>query len=136
MRLRKRSSRVTSEVATSSLNDIMFFLLLFFLIVSTMVNPSVIKLTLPQAKGEQTVAKKMITLTMTADKQYFIDDVPVTLDQIGPTLQQKVAGVEDPSVVLRVDNALSVQDLVNVVDIGTQLKVKMILATTPVVAQQ
>ena len=101
-----------------------------------MVNPSVIKLTLPQAKGEQTVAKKMITLTMTADNQYFIDDVPVTFDQIGPTLQQKVAGVEDPSVVLRVDNALSVQDLVNVVDIGTQLKVKMILATTPVVAQQ
>lgn len=135
MRLRKRSSRLTSEVSTSSLNDIMFFLLLFFLIVSTMVNPSVIKLTLPQAKGEQTVSKKMITLTITADKQYFVDDLPVTLDQIPMVLQEKIKGVEDPSVVLRVDNTLSVQDLVNVVDIGTQMKVKMILATAPVAAQ-
>ena len=99
-----------------------------------MVNPSVIKLSLPQAKGEQTVSKKMITLTITKDLIYYVDDVAVTLDQIPVLLQEKIKNVEDPSVVLRVDNSLTVQNLVNVVDIGTQLKVKMILATAPVAA--
>lgn len=58
MRFRKRNERTRAEVSTSSLNDIMFMLLLFFLIISTMVNPSVIKLTLPKStSSEQTVAK-------------------------------------------------------------------------------
>lgn len=127
MNLRPRN-RMTSEVSTGSLNDIMFMLLLFFLIVSTMVNPSVIKLLLPKATGEQTVAKKMITLSVDADKQYAVDDQQVSFDQIEPTLKQKISTMQDPTIVLRVDESLQVQDLVDVLDIGARLQLRMNLA--------
>lgn len=132
MRFRRRS-RLHSEVSTSSLNDIMFFLLLFFLIVSTMVNPAVIKLSLPRAKGEQTVSKKMVTVSISKDKHYYIDaDAnPVSFDQIEPILIQKLKNIEDPTVVLRVDNSLTIQDVIDVIQIGSKLKIKMILATQP-----
>lgn len=133
MRLRRRS-RLVSEVSTSSLNDIMFFLLLFFLIISTLVNPSVIKLMLPKATGEQAVNKKTIRLSITKDLQYSIDDVAVSFDQIQPTLATKIQSLPDPTdptVVLRVDNSLTIQDVIDVIDIGSKLKVRMILATQP-----
>jgi biopolymer transport protein ExbD len=129
----RRRSRLHSEVSTSSLNDIMFFLLLFFLIVSTMVNPAVIKLTLPRAQGEQTVSKKMVTVSISKDKKYFIDAdaSPVSFDQIEPILTEKLKNIDDPTVVLRVDNSLTIQDVIDVIQIGSKLKIKMILATQP-----
>ncbi|GDX52003.1 biopolymer transporter ExbD [Bacteroidota bacterium] len=123
-----RRSRLSSEVSTSSLNDIMFMLLLFFLIISTMVNPSVIKLILPRATGEQTVAKKMINVSVDANRNVTIDDVPVTIETLEASLQEKIKTVVDPSVVLKVDQSLSVQDFVDILDIGAKLKVRMVLA--------
>ena len=69
----RRPRREHAEVSTESLNDIMFFLLLFFLIVSTLANPNVIKLLLPESKQTQALAKKQILLQVTADHQYYID---------------------------------------------------------------
>ncbi len=73
----KRRHEFKPEVATASLNDIMFFLLLFFLIVSTFANPHVIRLFLPKANSSQTIAKKQITLSITRKKLYYIDEKPV-----------------------------------------------------------
>lgn len=128
MNFKKRRSRLASEVSTSSLNDIMFMLLLFFLIISTMVNPSVIKLILPKATGEQIVTKKMINVAVDANRVITIDDAPVSIDLLEATLQQKFVGVVDPTVVLKVDASLSVQDFVDILDIGAKLKVRMVLA--------
>ncbi len=66
MNLRRRN-RAHSEVSTHSLNDIMFFLLLFFLIASTMANPNVVKLMLPSAKSNQAVIKKPISVSIKKD---------------------------------------------------------------------
>ncbi|HUM47694.1 MAG TPA: biopolymer transporter ExbD [Chitinophagales bacterium] len=119
-----------AEVATSSLNDIMFMLLLFFLIISTMMNPSVIKLTLPKSTAsEQTVAKKMVTLSIDHNMNYAVDDQPVAYPDLESVLAQKLATMNEPTIVLRVDNLLTVQDVVDVIDIGTKLKAKMVLAT-------
>jgi biopolymer transport protein ExbD len=63
MNLRKRGKRATAEVHTSAMNDIMFFLLLFFLIASTVTNPNVIKLMLPKSSSGQSVSKKTITVS-------------------------------------------------------------------------
>jgi biopolymer transport protein ExbD len=129
MRLR-RATRLRAEVATSALNDIMFMLLLFFLILSTMVNPSVIKLTLPKStSSEQTIAKKMITLSVDKNLNYAIDDKPVPFPDLESVLSQKLATMNEPTIVLRVDNLLTMQDVVDVIDIGTKLHAKMILAT-------
>jgi biopolymer transport protein ExbD len=126
----RRENRVRAEVATSAMNDIMFMLLLFFLIISTMINPSVIKLTLPKSNSsEQTVAKKMVTVSVDHNLNYAVDDVPVAYPDLETVLTQKLATMNEPTIVLRVDNLLTIQDVVDVIDIGTKLKAKMVLAT-------
>ena len=84
----KRRHKFRAEVATASLNDIMFFLLLFFLIIATVVNPNVIKILLPKSDSNQTLSKKQISLTITADKTYFLDKEPVSFQQLEPKLME------------------------------------------------
>ena len=127
----KRRKRHAAEVATGSLNDIMFFLLLFFLIISTLVNPSVIKLTLPNSKKSTTLNKQQVTIDVTKDLQYYVNNKPVSFGELETTVSAAVKKVNEATVVLRFDNTLSVQDLVDVLQIGDRLKVKMILATKP-----
>lgn len=126
--LRKRE--LNPEVYTSSLSDIMFFLLLFFLIISTMVNPSVIQLMLPKASANiQKMSKQTVNLSVTKDLQYYLNDKPVTLEQIEPAIAGMVTPTEAATVILRADKSIQLQDLVSILDIGHRLKVKMILAT-------
>ena len=110
MKLRKRR-RDHAEVSTESLNDIMFFLLLFFLIVSTLANPNVVKLTLPSSKQSNQLQKQEVTVSVTKEKQYSINKVPVPLEGLESALREKLAGLDQPTVVLRFDQELSVQDL-------------------------
>ncbi len=125
----RRNKHFKPEVSTSSLNDIMFFLLLFFLIVSTLANPNVIKLLLPSSKAAQTLNKQQITVSVTKDKNYFIDNQPIAFAQLESTLKTRIGSVQEPTVILRFENTLTVQDLVDVLEIGTRLKVKMVMAT-------
>jgi Biopolymer transport protein len=129
----KRKREMQPEVYTASLNDIMFFLLLFFLIVSTLVNPSVIQLVLPKATANvQKMSKQTINISIKEDPEglrYYLNDLPIALAQIQPTIQQMVANTSDATVILRADRTIQLQDLVSVLDIGHQLHVKMILAT-------
>jgi biopolymer transport protein ExbD len=125
----KRNKHFKPEVSTSSLNDIMFFLLLFFLIVSTLANPNVIKLLLPSSKAAQELNKQQVTISVTEDKKYFIDTKEVALSEIEPLLRTKLATIKEPTVILRFAYNLQVQDLVDVLEIGVKLKVKMVMAT-------
>jgi biopolymer transport protein ExbD len=118
-----------AEVSTSSFSDIMFFLMLFFLIASTLISPSVVKLTLPNAKYHQTIRKTEIALSITKDLQYYVNKKEVSFEQIENELLTASKGKEEPVVVLRVDNSIPVQNLVNVLQIGNKLNIKMILAT-------
>lgn len=126
----RRKSRMTSEVSTSSLSDIMFFLMLFFLIISTLVNPSVIKLMLPKSEAGKAVAKQTITLSVDAEKNYYINNTQVAYEQLEPQLASQTQSMEDPTVVLRADNTLTVQTIVDLITLGNKLKIKMVLATT------
>jgi len=128
MNLRK-SKYYTAEVYTGSLNDIMFFLLLFFLIVSTLVNPSVIKLLLPKSPPAQTISKQQISLSVTEDKRFYLNNKEINLENLEPELMDACKTVSDPTIVLRIDNSLSIQDLVDVLQLGNKMKVKMVLAT-------
>jgi len=124
-----RRRKLSSHVETSSMNDIMFFLMLFFLIVSTMVNPNVIKLMLPNARSGKAVMKETINISVDAAGAYFLDRAPVTAATLEPALAQRIAGLDSPTVVLRVDSSLNVQKLVDILEIGNRLKVKMVMAT-------
>lgn len=128
MKLR-RQKHFQAEVATSSLNDIMFFLLLFFLIISTVTAPNVIKILLPKSDASQSLSKQPVQLTVTEDKRYYINKTEVQLAQLEGTLLKACEGMAEPTVVLRIPYSLSIQDLVDVMQIGTKHKVKIVLAT-------
>jgi biopolymer transport protein ExbD len=125
----KRRSRFAAEVSTSSLNDIMFFLLLFFLIISTMANPNVIKLYLPKTKSAQVIHQDQIVVNVNKDKQYFIDKQQVgSLEELRDAISKQAAGKENPPVILvRADKDLKIQDLVDIMAIGVELHLKMVL---------
>ena len=78
----KRNKRFHVEVATSALSDIMFFLLLFFLIISTLANPNVIKMDLPKASAPDHTPQQHLTVSVTAEKKFFIDKEEVPFDQL------------------------------------------------------
>ena len=125
----RRNTKYTAEVYTGSLNDIMFFLLLFFLIVSTLASPSVVKLLLPQTSTSQAITKPQISLAVTNDKKYYINNKEVPASQLEAELKKATLNNNEPLVILRFDKALTVQDLVDVLQIGSTLKIKMVLAT-------
>ena len=125
----KRKNYFQAEVSTSSLNDIMFFLLLFFLIISTVANPNVIKVLLPKASAAQALTKQPVTLTITESKQYFINKQPVSSVDLEKAIVAACKNMPEPTVVLRIHHSLSVQDLVDVMQIGAKNKLKMVLAT-------
>jgi biopolymer transport protein ExbD len=130
MNLRRRT-REHAEVSTESLNDIMFFLLLFFLIVAILGNPNVIKLMLPNSKKTSNVIKKPLELTIDKDHNYTVNHTPVRFDQLEPAIAFELKKSPEPTIMVRIDQGLTVQDLVDVLQIGDKLKVKMILATKP-----
>lgn len=129
MNLRPKS-KFRAEVSTSSLSDIMFFLMLFFLILSTMVSPSVIKLALPKSQHNQTVRKTEISVSITNDLRLYLNNKEVAgVNGLENELAKTVKDLQDPTVVIRCDQSIPVQELVNVMQVGNKLKLKMILAT-------
>ena len=128
MNLRRRN-RAVGEVYSASLNDIMFFLLLFFLITSTLATPNVLKLLLPNAKSGTKSVKHPISISVTEDLQYAVNNTPVMPDQLESELTKLIAGQPDPTALLKVDKTIQVQNLVDLLDIGNRLKIKMVLAT-------
>lgn len=131
MKLR-RKSRMTSEVSTHSLNDIMFFLMLFFLILSTMVAPSVIKINLPKTNAGKAVSKQSIVLAVDSNLNYYLNNQPIEFAELEPKLGELVSSdtSSESTIVLQASKKISVQDLVDVMGVGSKLKMKMVLATT------
>ncbi len=127
----KRNKRFHAEVATSSLSDIMFFLLLFFLIISTLANPNVIRMTLPKSKTNEKTNKQLITLSVTEDKRFFVDKEEVDFGQLEDRLLSKMNASKDQTVIIRIPANLQVQDLVDVLQIGVKNKLKFVIATSP-----
>jgi biopolymer transport protein ExbD len=127
----KRNKRFHAEVATSSLSDIMFFLLLFFLIISTLANPNVIRMTLPKSKTNEKTNKQLITLSVTEDKRFFIDKEEVDFGQLEDRLLSKMNPERDLTVVIRIPATMQVQDLIDVLQIGVKNKLKFVIATSP-----
>lgn len=113
---------------TGALNDILFILLLFFLIVSTLANPNVIKVSNPKAKSD-TKAKQTVVITVDKDQQLYIGSQRTTLEQLEPELKAYLQKETDkPSVVINGDSTSH---------LGTAIKVMQVikkLGATPVMA--
>lgn len=127
MNIRKRL-RTHPEMHTGALNDILFILLLFFLIVSTLANPNVIKVSNPKAKSD-TKSKQTVVITVDKDQNLFIGSQRTTLEQLEPELKAFLSKeTEKPSVVINGDSTSH---------LGTAIKVMQVikkLGATPVMA--
>jgi biopolymer transport protein ExbD len=130
MKLR-RKSRMTSEVSTHSMNDIMFFLMLFFLLVSTMVVSSGIKINLPKAQSGKNMGKQNIVLAVDSSLNYYLNNEPVAKEE----LEQKLSSIakadtsKEATVIFKADGRLTLQQVVDVMGLGPKLKLKMVMAT-------
>ena len=113
------------------MNDIMFFLLLFFLIISTLASPSVLKLTLPKSGTNSTMDKQQITIEVDANHQYVINKTHIEFADLENAIKIQMQTLQTPTVILKFDNTLTVQDLADVMQIGYNLGAKMVLATKP-----
>jgi len=128
MEFRKRKS-THAAVEAGALSDILFFLMLFFLIVSTLASPNAIKLLLPKAATGQTVPKQKIELSVTADLRVYLGKREVDKANLETELKNEAAGKENPTVVLKVDKSVTVENLIQVVDACNKAKVPMVIAT-------
>ncbi len=131
MKLSRRHRRASAEVHTSAMNDIMFFLLLFFLIASTVTNPNVIKLMLPKSSAGKSISKKTITVSVTKDLKYYVEKKEVRQTDLAATLSNYSKMVKELTIVLYVDQTVAIQDVVQVMDIAQKLNIKLVLATQP-----
>lgn len=111
------------------MSDIMFFLFLFFLIISTLANPNVIKLTLPKADSNETTNKDHLSLSVTDDKRYFLNKDQVDFANLESELAARTANTDDKVVVIRIPADLQVQDLVDLMQMGVRLKLNFVIAT-------
>ncbi len=125
----KRNKRFKAEIATSSLSDIMFFLLLFFLILSTLANPNVIKMMLPKAASNEKTNKQHLTISVTEDKRFFINKTEVPYEELEQMLLAELGGNTDQSVVIRIPFNSQIQELVDVLQIGVKHNIKFVIAT-------
>ncbi len=128
----RSSKKAEFEVFTNSFSDIMFFLMLFFLIVSTMITPGAIKLMLPQADKSPSMNKQneKTSISITKDLRYYINDKQVQFSEIETELRKIKKGNEEAFAIVRCDNSIAVQKMVDVLQLGNKVGVKMVLATT------
>lgn len=114
---------------SSALNDILFILLLFFLIISTLANPNVVKLSIPKAKSD-TKAKQTVVVSINDKQEFFVGTTGVPVDSLKPWLSRAVAKAHDaePTVVINADKQATADNIVAVMRAAHDLNLKTVLA--------
>ncbi|MCF0191366.1 MAG: biopolymer transporter ExbD [Marinilabiliaceae bacterium] len=124
----KRSNKISASFSMSSMTDIVFLLLIFFMLTSTLVHPNALKLLLPQS-ANQTSAKPQTSVSVTKDLRYYVESRRVSFEELEPTLQAKLGQNEDMYIALHVDESVPMKEVVKVMNIAKKNKYKLILAT-------
>ena len=127
MALRSKN-KVSAAFSMSSMTDIVFLLLIFFMLTSTLVTTNALDLVLPNSTA-QTVKKQRVSVSINENFEYFIDKEAVELKYIEAQLIDKLAGQDEQIVVLRVDKSVPIEYAVEVMDIAYRNKFKIVLAT-------
>jgi biopolymer transport protein ExbD len=129
MKFRKRHKKEQSEVFTDSLNDILFILLMFFLIVATLANPNVVKVGLPKG-SKDTKAKQNIMVSIDKDQNFFIGSKKVEAGMIDTLLAREIekyrATVDTPTVVINADTISYYGEVFRIMRIAKLNKAKVV----------
>ena len=132
----KRSTKVISDIGSTSMTDLVFLLLIFFLITSTLVNPNALKLLLPKSTG-QVSAKPTVSVSIKdwGDEHYTYhlngSEEPVPFEQVEDGLIGILQSEEDPTFSIYSDESVPIKEIVGVMNIDKRNHYKVILATQP-----
>jgi biopolymer transport protein ExbD len=135
MAIQSRNKRKI-DFSTASMSDLVFLLLIFFMLTSTLVSPNAIKLLLPSSNSK-TMARQTTTVYINDRFQYFVNETRTSKSQLESRIAGNIIGESEASIVLRSDQSVPVQYVVNVIDAVNQIntknksKHKVILATKP-----
>lgn len=129
MNLRGRN-KISPEFSMSSMTDVVFLLLIFFMLTSPVITPEALDLVLPKAKGK-TTNNQNISVSITKDLQVYINDERISNSALEGTLKSRLAGVENPTIILRAEEGVPIEKAVNVMDIANRNGYKIILAVKP-----
>ena len=129
-------NKINASFSMASMSDLVFLLLIFFMITSTLVAPNAIKLLLPNSSSK-TMAKQTLTVYINEKQNFFVEELQVSEDILESRIAQKLEGQTEGTVVLRADKSVPVQYIVTVIDAVNGInkkngtKHKVILATLP-----
>ena len=129
-------NKINASFSMASMSDLVFLLLIFFMITSTLVAPNAIKLLLPNSSSK-TMAKQTLTVYINENQNFFVEELQVSEDLLESRLAQKLEGQTEGTIVLRADKTVPVQFIVTVIDAVNGInrkngtKHKVILATLP-----
>lgn len=129
MALRSRN-KIDVSYSVAGMTDIIFLLLLFFMLTSTLVSPNAIKLLLPRSNS-QTTSRPITTVSITKDISFFVEKTPVDISQLEFMLQRKVGKTEDPTIAIHAERSVPIEYIVEVMNIAKKNNYKVILATSP-----
>lgn len=122
-------NKVNINFSLSGMTDIVFLLLLFFMIVSTLTAPVAGNVVLPQSSN-QTVANPIITISITSNMEYMVDDISCTFEQVEPLLKTKLGTPKEPPTIrVNADENINMDEIYKILEIAKQNKFKVILGT-------
>ena len=128
MGLRSRN-KVSANFNMSSMTDIVFLLLIFFMLTSTLVSPNALKLLLPSSKAK-TLEKQTISISITNDIAFYINENEVPENTIEQELKLLLNREQEPAIILHADKTVAIEHVVKIMDIAYRNKYKIVLATT------
>lgn len=123
-------NKVSVQFSMSGMTDIVFLLLIFFMITSTLIAPNALKLLLPQSK-HQTTANPITTVSITRDAQFYIETKRVSVTQLESELYNRLKDETEPTIALHVDENVPMKEVIKVMNIAKDNRYKLILATSP-----
>ncbi len=126
----KTRNKINPSFSMSSLTDIIFLLLIFFMLTSTLIAPNALNLVLPSSNIQSPVSNTM-SVEIDSKKQYAVDGKKVQLNQIANLVQKRVASDKDMTIILNADKSVPIENVVEIMNIANDLKVKLVLATQP-----
>lgn len=127
----RSKSKVRSEFSLASMSDMIFLLLIFFLITSTLVSPNGIKVVLPKANNRPVNAKQNVTVSVDPQGNIYLNKTPTTLDRLPLQLQTELSGSDDPIVGINADKTVPYENVMDVIKVATKLKYRILLKTDP-----
>jgi len=127
----KPRNKVSTTFSMSGMTDIIFLLLIFFMVTSTLINPNALKLLLPRSSS-QTAASPVMSVSITSDLNYYVGTQQVKYSQIEYVLREKFREkkVEEPTISLNADRRVPIEEVVKVMNIANRNEWRLILATT------